>query len=209
MTVSLTEHTYARLREDIASGVLCAGMPLVEQQVAARLGVSRTPVRTAITRLSQEGFAEYVGSRGAVVSRMSLSDMLEIFDIREGLESTAAALAASRMADDVLARLGNRLSSLQLHRGAGEPLQEAGDELHTEILGACGNKRLVRVLDTYRAQFAQIDVTARALPSRLEQSLDEHVEIWLALRARDAERAALATRQHIRSTRKTVMSYSV
>jgi DNA-binding GntR family transcriptional regulator len=206
MTTDLATKAYYLLREEITSGVLVPNTPLVEDALADRLGVSRTPVRTAISRLTHEGFAEAVGKRGVVVTRLSLSDMLEVFDVREGLESVAAGLAASRISDETLGRLDALLSVLEAKVAAGEPLTDAGDDIHVEVLAVCGNQRLVNILDVHRALLARIDAAARAVPSRLETSLVEHRAILEALKARDAEEASATTRAHIRSTRRSLIS---
>jgi len=206
LDATLAGRAYTALRDEIATGKLPATTPLIEDVLAERLGVSRTPVRAAISRLTHEGFAEAVGRKGVVVSRLTLSDMLQVFDIREGLEATAAGLAASRISAKVLEHLRGLLDNLLTQYDAGDSLTEAGDEVHEEVLKACGNPRLVRILDVHRALLLRIDVTARAVPSRLEQSLHEHITILDALQARDAELAFQASRAHIRSTRKSLTS---
>lgn len=206
MTISLANQAYAALREEIATGKLAENTPLVEDDLAERLGVSRTPIRAAIGRLTHEGFAEKIGPKGVVVSRLTFTDMLEVFDIREGLEATAAELAASRMDTSVLAGLRTLMEGLLAQSEAGQAITEAGDEVHVEVLKACGNPRLVRILDVHRALLMRIDRTARAVPSRLEKSLHEHLAILEALEARDAELAYQRTRAHIRSTRKSLIA---
>lgn len=206
MATHLATQAYNVLRDEITSGVLVANTPLVEDALADRLGVSRTPIRTAISRLTHEGFAEAIGKRGVVVTRLSLGDMLEVFDVREGLESVAAGLAATRITDEVLSRLDAHLGDLEGRISAHAPLIDAGDDVHVEVLAACGNQRLVNILDVHRALLARIDFAARAVPSRLETALKEHRLILDALMARDPGRASATTRAHIRNTRRSLIS---
>lgn len=92
------------LREKILSGELEPGQRLVEAQVAQWLGVSRTPLRYALSVLSSEGLLERSGARGYVVRRFSVTDVLNAIDVRGTLEGLAARLVAERRVDTALAR---------------------------------------------------------------------------------------------------------
>jgi DNA-binding GntR family transcriptional regulator len=110
-----TAGVVAILREEILTGRLQGGEPVREQDVAERLGVSRTPVREAVGRLVAEGLLLKDGNRTAHVFRPSLEELLEIYEIRTPLESLAARLACESSEDGFLAEL----------RAAGEALTSA------------------------------------------------------------------------------------
>ena len=91
-----SDKAYAALRDDIIEWRLLPGTVLAEVEQSARLGVSRTPLREALSRLTAEGLTTTAGSRGVVVTDISLEDIDELFELRETLEGKAAALAAER-----------------------------------------------------------------------------------------------------------------
>lgn len=90
----LSEQIYGVLREQIISGVLAPDQRLVERDLAAALDVSRMPLREALPQLEADGFIRILPRRGAVVTRLTLRDIEELFDVRESLEVLAAKLAA-------------------------------------------------------------------------------------------------------------------
>src|ERR671921_2250844 len=90
-----SDRAYAALREDIVEWRLLPGTVLAEVEQSERLGVSRTPLREALSRLTAEGLTT-AGGRGVVVTDISLDDIDELFELRETLECKAAALAAER-----------------------------------------------------------------------------------------------------------------
>src|SRR4051812_33639725 len=93
---------YDRLRSMILSGTIGMGEPLVERPLAARLGVSRTPLRQTITMLEREGLVRLVEGKGAFVASFSVEDVIEIYHLREGLEPIAARLACPHIPEQEL-----------------------------------------------------------------------------------------------------------
>src|SRR6476660_10178049 len=91
-----SDRAYAALRDDIIEWRLRPGAVLAEVEQSARLGISRTPLREALSRLTAEGLTTAAGGRGVVVTDISLEDIDELFELRETLEGKAAALAAER-----------------------------------------------------------------------------------------------------------------
>ena len=91
---NLKEAVYQRLKESIIRGEISPGSKLVETQISQKLGVSRTPLREAISRLGQEGLLEVVPRHGTFVRKQSVNEILESLEIREALEGLAARLAA-------------------------------------------------------------------------------------------------------------------
>jgi DNA-binding GntR family transcriptional regulator len=200
---SVAERAYAALRQALLRREIKAGERLYETSVAARLGVSRTPVREALTRLVAEGLAEEVrGSRGVIVRDIQ-KELAEIYALRQVLEGYAARAAAERISAQQLAQI-ERISAeiaacvhqkeeddAALHRHA-----ELTNALHLEIAKASGNSRLIRLIEQYRDYFLNVDFLKmydRATMSRLH---DQHEKIIAALRARNGDRAEKLVREH-------------
>src|SRR6476620_8548504 len=91
-----SDKAYRALRDDIIEWRLLPGTVLAEVEQSERLGISRTPLREALSRLTAEGLTTTAGGRGVVVTDISLDDIDELFELRETLEGKAAALAAER-----------------------------------------------------------------------------------------------------------------
>ena len=109
---SLEEQVYARLEEDILSGALPKGQILTECELAAMLGVSRTPVRGALRRLTEEGLVAMPTNKRATVVGISIDDLIDTYQIRTRLEGLSSRLAAERMSDEEKAKLSHLPTSL-------------------------------------------------------------------------------------------------
>ena len=198
-------HVYETLRTMVLDLKLPPGAPLVETELSASLGVSRTPIREALGRLAREGLVRQYPGRGAFVTEISLPDLIELYQMREALETYAARLAADSANAASHAELSDLLVQLESQRTS----LAAGDSAHYYQLMArmdglvirlAGNKRLAVALSEIWTQISRARRVATQTPSRLLDTVDEHEAILTAIRDGDAERAATATRQHVRKS---------
>lgn len=128
------------LREDILAGRLLGGERLVEETIAKRYGVSRVPVREALTRLQSEGFVTIVRYRGAAVSETLVQDSRELLEIRRGLEILAAQLAAQNRGGPVAEELA------AIAEGRDDEQRTDGTPFHQLVSAASCNRQLVDML---------------------------------------------------------------
>jgi DNA-binding GntR family transcriptional regulator len=186
---------YRTLREWILLGRLVAGQSLPEAELAVRLGVSRTPVREAIGRLSAEGLVVMERYRKHVVAEFDEDDRVEIMELKAVIEGRAAARAAMRLDDGQIAQLrdlSNRMERAVREQGdAAQPIfDELNREFHAIIWRAADSPRGERILET--ALSSPFNVLGR-LNATLAQSMERacwyHHEIVSAFEARDPERA--------------------
>jgi DNA-binding GntR family transcriptional regulator len=186
----------------ILSAALPPGGTVDEQEIAASLGISRTPVREALRKLEQEGLVVRYPNRGAVVTQLSMKEVVEIWQIREILEPAACLLAAARIDAAALAGLEKAIAELST-LGPGFEDYEAHNrsdlELHRLVLGSAGNATLLAVVEALDARVRQ----ARSVnsPSRFRESVAEHQEIITALKAADGPGAAAAMSRHLANAR--------
>lgn len=202
----LRDQVTAELRRRILTGEFAPGERLVEDRLAALLGVSRNPVREAIRVLAAEAFVEVVPRRGAAVARLSPDEAVELFDVRMSLEGLAARLAARKRTPTAIARLSALLDSA---RGAvdGGQLDDVADfntAFHAALGEASGNAYLNLVIGPMlrRAQWVFLQ-TAR---SRAPHSWQEHVSLYEAVAAGDEEAAEALAVAHVAAARRSYLA---
>jgi DNA-binding GntR family transcriptional regulator len=194
---SRAEHAYLRLREAIRGGALKPGDELREVELAARLGVSRTPVREAIRRLTGDGLVEPGTGRSLAVTRFGRQQVRELYVVRGILEGAAAELAARHATTAEIAVLRDLLAAM---RGAlDDPGRTAklNTRLHAAIHEAGRNAYLTRMLEPMAHFIALLPGTTFEVAGRPDAALAEHAELVDAISAGDAPRAGIAARRHI------------
>ena len=194
---SLVELSYRQLRDLILSGEFEPGTRINELQLSASLGVSRGTLRMAIRRLADEGILEERPRQGAFVRRFDGDDIVDIYNLRVGIEVTAVRLAVRRRAS--LDHLEEVLATFHHAAEAGD-LDGAmrGDfAFHAEICEMSGNEQLLQV---FRELHGRIRM-ALSIDNRANEDLADlprrHDAIMTALRAGDERAAALAVHAHI------------
>jgi DNA-binding GntR family transcriptional regulator len=198
------------IREAITDGEFVPNQRLVEADLSERFGASRGSVRTALLELSAEGLVERVQNRGARVRAISLTEAIEITEVRMALEGLCAAKAAVRLTDenrDQLRRIG---SAMQEAVRSGDLLgySELNRRLHALIRELGGQSTARAVLERLRGQNVRHQFRLALHPGRAAVSLPQHLEIIDALCAGDAEAAEGAVRQHLRSVIDTLPEVS-
>ncbi|HWE60468.1 MAG TPA: GntR family transcriptional regulator, partial [Chloroflexota bacterium] len=172
----LWDAVYQHIKSDIVTLKLPPGQPLRESQIAAQQGVSRTPVREALRRLSYEGLVQIVANSGAIVAEVSLRDFLEITRVRELIEPFVAGAAAGAVDAGFLAELAAEFRRLQIApRGeaAFHALNEADAALHNALLVAAGNRRIRIIMNNLNAMIDRFRYLSAARV--YDDSIEEHL----------------------------------
>ncbi len=198
-TMSLEEKAYLTLEEEILDGKLSKGESLTESALSERLGVSRTPIRSAIHRLAEDGLVSIAPNRGAVVRGIDASDLIDIYNVRIRLEGLASASAAKNITPEALERLrrGVELSEFYIGKQDAESLKELDTEFHLEIYKASGNLQLEKILSELHRKIKKYRKLSLTVSGRLEKSLKEHREILNAIACGDAQLADKLTSSHV------------
>lgn len=168
---------------------------LDERQLSSELGVSRTPIREAITLLEQEGFVRSVPRRGIFVVRKTKAQILELIAVWAALESMAARLAASRASDKDLSHLKRVYGSDEAEDDVSE-YSEKNVAFHQAIIRLCGNSQIMDLSDNLILHMRAIRAVSIRQEGRYETSKREHRGIIAALEARDADKAERLVREH-------------
>jgi len=206
---NLKEAVYQRLKETIVRGQIPPGSKLVETQISRELGVSRTPLREAISRLGQEGLLEVVPRRGTFVRKQSLNEILEGLEIREALEGLAARLAARHATPEIIQKMKNcfaGFSAKNVEKSIKDYAQQ-NVRFHHFIIQASRNRRLIGIIRNLYDQMDMVRLQTIVLPGRARKSLAEHREIIRLIEKRSGELAEKLLRLHIRDLRRAVRNY--
>ncbi|HEX7170461.1 MAG TPA: GntR family transcriptional regulator [Rubrobacter sp.] len=193
-----------RLRALILTGEYGPDERLIEEQLAERLGVSRTPVRQALTMLEAEGLVEIEPNRGATVCSFSIDDVWDIYDLRAVLEGHAARRAAGRVERRELEYLRELTGEMEGLAGRFDDHEEEirvlvalNQEFHGTIVEASRNRRLGRLIN----RTVEIPLMFKAFfwytPHERIISNHYHRQILEALEGGDADRAEIIMREHV------------
>ena len=192
------------LREAILRGELAPGERLGEVETAARLAVSRTPVREALSRLAAEGLVEQAPGRGARVSSWTPDALREVFALRLLLEPHAVHLAVTRMDAATLGEL-DRLAEAMLVESDLDALVGLNHCFHDLLVQTAGSAPLATALTSVTHAAVVSRNFHRYRPDALARSLAHHVEIVAAARAGQPEWAAAVMRSHLHNARVTML----
>jgi len=198
--VRASDRAYTALRDDIVQWRLQPGTLLAEVEQSERLGVSRTPLREALARLTAEGLTT-AGGRGVVVTGISLEDIEELFELRETLESKAAALAAERGDPTAFRTLEAEFRAAPaLLNGSAPALEDyylLVERLDSAIDAAISNSYLKQAMRSLRVHLVRVRRLAADDAARLTAAAAEHAAIAEAIAIGNPRLAQSATTLHL------------
>lgn len=191
---------YAALKDEIMWGKIESETLLSESVLAERFGVSRTPVREALTMLANDGLVTALPRRGHLVHTVSLSEALDAFRVRELLEVEAVSQAVRRISDQDIAHL-RTLANMR----ASPDLPAVNREFHLTIARASDNGILIEFLEKLLVSMQRVLIMAPQTITWVADVADEELAIVDALAARDETAACAAMRRHIRNAMSSVL----
>jgi hypothetical protein len=196
---TLRERVSRHLRDEILSSRILPGTVLQEVPLAESLGVSRGPLREALSDLAAEGLVTITPRRGAVVTRLTKAEFLEAYQVREVLETLGARLAVPAISDDELARMDEAIARMgeAARRQDVDLFFDANNAFHGVLMEASRNRKLVEIHGRLITQMGPYRRPSARLRGNLEPSIAEHIAILDAVRARDVERATALVLQHV------------
>ncbi len=190
---------YQVLWNDIVSLRRYPGDPILEKEIAAQFGVSRTPVREAILRLSNEKLIEILPQSGTFVARIALDTLPEAIVVRKALEDVtvrAAAVKASRTQIATL-RANLELQKVQAAEADYEGFRRTDDTFHTLIAEAAGYPGIWEIIKSVKIKVDRYCHLSLPKPGRIARLIKEHTAIFNAIRDHDPDRAAEAIHIHL------------
>jgi DNA-binding GntR family transcriptional regulator len=195
---SVVDLAYERIRSMVIEGEIPPGARLGQVELAEQLGISRTPIREALRRLTGEGLAEFVPNRGFRAASPGLDDVLRRLEVRSLLEPGIARLAAARRSHDDLIRLQAAIAREEAATTR-VAAHDASRDFHLLLAAATGNPELVAMLGSlWIVEIGRRLLAARATSADWRKAdVAEHRDILGAVGAQDGERAARLMAEHI------------
>lgn len=198
-SASLEARVYNEIREAILSEEFKKGEWLTEHMLTQKLGVSRTPVRSALQRLAEDGLVSMTPNRGAAVIGITREDLIDIYRIRMRLEGLASAMAAEKITDEQKRKLAEtvELSEFYIQKQDTERIKELDTAFHRMIYEASGSRMIERILSDLHSNTKAYRRQSLCVPGRLSKTLEEHKEILNAILTGNAAEAEALTSAHI------------
>lgn len=201
-SVSRSQNTYQAILTAIREGVYRPGSALREEEVAARLGVSRTPVREALGRLQEKGLLEAAPGRGVAVAVLSMPQVFELYAIREALEGIVARYAAHHATEAEIANLERINRDFAGATNDARRAAQLNREFHARLYEAARNRYLRQAVEDLQENIALLPDTTFTVEGRTATAANEHNAIIMAMRRRDSEGASALAAEHIREALK-------
>ncbi len=190
-----------RLREMIMTGQLKEGDKINENELCASMGISKTPLREALRVLSVEGLISLVPNRGSFVTKPTIDEIKEMFEVMSVLEGVCARAAAGKMnaaALDTVEALHARLEQEYTTRDQKEYIR-VNNQYHKFIQQLAGNRTLNQIVNGLREKILLYRFQSLNLPGRFDDSIKEHRELLEAFRQKAAQRAERIMKKHLKN----------
>jgi DNA-binding GntR family transcriptional regulator len=200
--------SYERIRHYVASSAVPAGSKINESELAKSLGVSKTPVREALSRLAHDGFVEIIPNRGAFKAKITRDDIDEIMTLREALEGLVIRAAGKHLTEKIIQKLRNILAEFDEEHIADNfhKYKDAHLEFYTLIYRAAKSPRLVRFLQSMHDLSYLISTRYFTTPERISYSVKEHHRMVDALEKGDVDLAESIRKNLVRTAKNILLS---
>lgn len=208
--LSLPELAYRRIRASILNAEIPPGSDLRQEHIAKEYGISRVPLREAMSRLHAEGLIMKLPRRGFIVPSLTLNEIVEICELNIVLEEHAAVIATRERTDRDVAEVGEillRMEALDPNNPDHlAPWQELARQFHQRIFQSARRQRLQEVTMNHRDALEPYIRLEDNLLDHISQSNRDHREIFEAFQARDTQAAGRLSREHAESIRRHLVS---
>ena len=206
-SISLADQIFEKLEKDILTGKYAQGETLTETKLSEELGVSRTPVREALRRLSQEKLIKDT-QRGTVVLGISREDLIDIYAIRMPLEAMAVTRFIENMTDESLKVLKDIVDVQEFYgsRCDFSHISDKDSEFHEAIYRNCGSHILEETLIPLHRKVVKYRKASIEHSGRAEKSIEEHKEILKAIEEKNVEKAIMLVSKHADNAKHSILS---
>lgn len=200
----LKERTYQVLKDRLVDCLYEPGTLLNEAQLATELGLSRTPIREAISRLEMEGFVKTLPKKGIYVTDISFQDVIQVFQTRLEIEPIALRLASGRLPKEMLLTFTHKFQHPVVDLQNSFRLDTA---MHLFIIENCGNRYIIDMMRRVFEENTRIVISSKQNQTQIHDAKQEHLDILDLLYHDQFEAAEAKMRAHIESCRQAAMNY--
>lgn len=206
---SLGQHVFENIKQAIIQGDIPSGQRLVENRLAAKLGISRTPIREAIHKLEREGYLRKRSRGGFIVLGLDSNDIEETFGIRSVLEGYAARLAAIKHDERDLKPLEAQIQTFQQHLDNGklDILPDINTEFHDMLYALSKSPRLIKMINDLKDQIYRFRKMILRDAELAGMSNEDHRHMLEFIKRRDAEGVENLVREHLLRGQAAAMKY--
>lgn len=195
----LRDMVYERLKKRIQRGEFHANERLIEQKLALDLGVSRTPIREAISRLEYDGLVDKIPHGGAKVKGATKEEIKEIFGIRAIIESYAAALATERIDEEILRRLHTVINKSEkaMKQNDINRFIQLNSDFHEIIYRECRSEKLYQMIYDLRDYIFKYRMLILRIKEMPDMSLHDHKLMVQAMEEKNVQKVEKLVKEHI------------
>ena len=208
---NLNDQVYEKIREEIITGQLSPGTRIVDLQIAERYGISRTPVRDAIQKLTKEGLVVTSGKKGYYIFKATRKDIVEIFELRLILDKAVIEKLVSDVMPsnyqnylDVIRQIEERLKKGILE--GPKAFTQYDEEFHDSIIRLSNNSRVIAIYAENRTQTKAFRSITSFSAERIDKANKLHFELLEAIKNMDLDRALRAAEKHVELSRKDALA---
>jgi len=204
---SHADRAFEMIREAIVSGELRPNLRLVESSIAKKLGMSRTPVREALVQLELSGYISTLSKGGWIVADHSPSQIRNLYEVREALETMAIKLACQRATKEHIdrAKAVHKLIVDAVHDRDTDKFTELNSEFHAHIFTACGNEQLSSLIENLRDQYFDRRVVHFFTGKEWNAMITQHERMLEAVCEKKLGLAEKAVRDHINTVKRVAL----
>lgn len=200
-----TNYLYLTLREKLITCVYPPGTMLNEMQLAQEYGVSRTPIREAISRLESDGYIKVMPKKGIYVTDISITDVMQIFQTRIEIEPVALKLAAPYLDENEILMFKEKLNDDTLSIPDSVRLDTA---MHLFIIEHCGNRYIIEIMRKVFDDNTRIVIASKQNQVKIHDAKKEHLQILDSLIQKDdIDHTAELMRAHIETCKRAALDY--
>jgi DNA-binding GntR family transcriptional regulator len=207
----LRERIYQILKTYIIEGELKEDAKITEAELSKQLGVSKTPVREALSRLVIEGLITLHPNKRMTITKISTKDVIEVYQLRKCLCGLAATLAATRITEEDVVKFREMIREMELFVEKGKVIEysKAADRYHSLMQHLSGNSRLENLSNNLHEQVYRYRVKSLKVKGRIEKSLSEHKKIIEAIIRNDPKQAKKFCQEHLDNALKNILRNSM
>ena len=195
----LNQKAYRVLKRAIIRGDLTPNSKLLLNEISKSLGISNTPIREAINKLSSEGFVKVIPNKGIIVKEINIDDMREILEVRAFLDGMVAKLTTKKISDKEIRDMMEIINKMEHCVKVDDRLtyNDLDIKFHDFLLTIAGNNTLKKIYNNLIVHGHRFRLRTLKIPDRMEKSLKEHLEIALRIKERNSDEANRVSQEHI------------